>query len=201
MPTSKSTTTAAAEDKPEVSGFDLTAWLGEASRPERSVTLFAANALQADIDRLERERAEVEERAQEEGAAGSWGDHGMDIDARIDALNEQIGAARKKLAASGQEFRVRSLDTDDLDRINREHPFPKDGDDDEKNRVMNDRYLAQMSEAVVFPRKLTPEELVELRKACGDAEFMKLFAATMDCMSENAASTPFWRGNSGTSRN
>lgn len=198
MPTNKTTTTTAAE-KTQEGGFDLAAWLGAASRPERSVTLFAANALQADIGRWEQERDDLIDASQEE-PSGSWGGPATGLDEQVDALNKRIADARKRLAATGQEFRVRSLDTDDLDRINREYPFPKDDDDDAKNRVMNDRYLAQMAEAVVYPRKLTPAELVELRKACGEAEFMKLFAATMDCMSENAASTPFWRGNSGSSR-
>lgn len=197
MPTNK--TTATADEKTQEGGFDLAAWLGAASRPERSVTLFAANALQADIGRWEQERDDLIDASQEE-PSGSWGGPATGLDEQVDALNKRIADARKRLAATGQEFRVRSLDTDDLDRINREYPFPKDDDDDAKNRVMNDRYLAQMAEAVVYPRKLTPAELVELRKACGEAEFMKLFAATMDCMSENAASTPFWRGNSGSSR-
>ena len=197
MPTNK--TTATADEKTQEGGFDLAAWLGAASRPERSVTLFAANALQADIGRWEQERDDLIDASQEE-LSGSWGGPATGLDEQVDELNKRIADARKRLAATGQEFRVRSLDTDDLDRINREYPFPKDDDDDAKNRVMNDRYLAQMAEAVVYPRKLTPAELVELRKACGEAEFMKLFAATMDCMSENAASTPFWRGNSGSSR-
>lgn len=198
MPTNK--TTATADEKTQEGGFDLAAWLGAASRPERSVTLFAANALQADIGRWEQERDDLIDASQEE-LSGSWGGPpAAGLDEQVDELNKRIADARKRLAATGQEFRVRSLDTDDLDRINREYPFPKDDDDDAKNRVMNDRYLAQMAEAVVYPRKLTPAELVELRKACGEAEFMKLFAATMDCMSENAASTPFWRGNSGSSR-
>lgn len=197
MPTNK--TTASADEKTQEGGFDLAAWLGAASRPERSVTLFAANALQADIGRWEQERDDLIDASQEE-PSGSWGGPATGLDEQVDELNKRIADARKRLAATGQEFRVRSLDTDDLDRINREYPFPKDDDDDAKNRVMNDRYLAQMAEAVVYPRKLTPAELVELRKACGEAEFMKLFAATMDCMSENAASTPFWRGNSGSSR-
>lgn len=197
MPTNK--TTATADEKTQEGGFDLAAWLGAASRPERSVTLFAANALQADIGRWEQERDDLIDASQEE-PSGSWGGPATGLDEQVDELNKRIADARKRLAATGQEFRVRSLDTDDLDRINREYPFPKDDDDDAKNRVMNDRYLAQMAEAVVYPRKLTPAELVELRKACGEAEFMKLFAATMDCMSENAASTPFWRGNSGSSR-
>lgn len=197
MPTNK--TTASADEKTQEGGFDLAAWLGAASRPERSVTLFAANALQADIGRWEQERDDLIDASQEE-PSGSWGGPATGLDEQVDELNKRIADARKRLAATGQEFRVRSLDTDDHDRINREYPFPKDGDDDAKNRVMNDRYLAQMAEAVVYPRKLTPAELVELRKACGEAEFMKLFAATMDCMSENAASTPFWRGNSGSSR-
>ena len=197
MPTNK--TTASADEKTQEGGFDLAAWLGAASRPERSVTLFAANALQADIGRWEQERDDLIDASQEE-PSGSWGGPATGLDEQVDELNKRIADARKRLAATGQEFRVRSLDTDDLDRINREYPFPKDDDDDAKNRVMNDRYLAQMAEAVVYPRKLTPAELVELRKACGEAEFMKLFVATMDCMSENAASTPFWRGNSGSSR-
>lgn len=198
MPTNK--TTATADERTQEGGFDLAAWLGAASRPERSVTLFAANALQADIGRWEQERDDLIDASQEE-PSGSWGGPpATGLDEQVDELNKRIADARKRLAATGQEFRVRSLDTDDLDRINREYPFPKDDDDDAKNRVMNDRYLAQMAEAVVYPRKLTPAELVELRKACGEAEFMKLFAATMDCMSENAASTPFWRGNSGSSR-
>ena len=39
--------------------FDFGAWLTGASAPEREVTVYAANALRADIARLEQERADA----------------------------------------------------------------------------------------------------------------------------------------------
>lgn len=181
----------------QAAGFDFAAWIGAASRPERVVTLFAANNVQAEISRLEREYDDL---LAGEGS-GSWGDPGAAVDSpAAKRIEKELDQARKRLAASGQEFRVRALDSDDQDAINRAHVIPKDASDEERNRIINDRFMAQLAIQVVEPRTFTVEELTQLRKAIGEPEFLKLFEAAMETMSENSASSPFWRGSFGSSR-
>lgn len=176
--------------------FDLDAWLGQASRPEREVVLYSNNAVQADIDRLERERAELVEPR----PSGSWGaPEGAAVDtSRID---KQLGELRKRLAGSGITFRVRSLDSDDEDRINKLHPMPRDATTEQTNDVLNARFLEQMACQVFEPQTFTVDQLRALRKGIGEPEFMKLFGACQETRTELAVSSPFWRGSSGSDRN
>lgn len=170
--------------------------MGQATRPEREVTLFAANAVQADIDRLERERAVLIEQA--EASAASWGDPG-DREADTAAIDKELAAARAKLAASGLAFRVRSLDSDDEDAILRRIPMPKDPTNEQFGEVTEARAIAFIAAQVFEPKVFTVDELKALRKGLGEAEFMKLARACEE--TRTSASSPFWRGSSGSSRN
>ena len=165
--------------------FDLGAWLTGASAPEREVTVYAANALRADIARLEQERADAKARA---SAGSSWGDPGGTDLADVE---KRLAEARRKLAASGLVFRVRSLDSEDGDRIRRQYPEKKGATDDEQVDVYNARFLEQMAAQIFHPKKFTVAELKQLRAAVGEPEFGKLFEACQEVTSRSAASSPF----------
>ena len=139
--------------------FDFGAWLTGASAPEREVTVYAANAVRADIARLEQERADAKARA---SAGGSWGDPGG---TDLDSIEKRLAEARRKLAASGLVFRVRSLDSEDGDRIRRQYPEKKGATDDEQVDVYNARFLVQMAAQIFHPKKFTVSELKQLRAA------------------------------------
>lgn len=165
--------------------FDLNAWLTGASAPEGEVTIYSANALRADIARLEEARSEAKARA---SAGGSWGDPGG---ADLDGIEKQLMEVRKKLDASGIVFRVRSLDSEDGDRIRRQYPEKKGATDDEQVDVYNARFLEQMAAQIFHPKKFTVSELKQLRAAVGEPEFGKLFEACQEVTSRTAASSPF----------
>ena len=164
--------------------FDFGAWLTGASAPEREVTVYAANALRADIARLEQERADAKARA---SAGRSWGDPATDLD----DIEKRLAEARRELAASGLVFRVRSLDSEDGDRIRRQYPEKKGATDDEQVDVYNARFLEQMAAQIFAPKKFTVSELKQLRAAVGEPEFGKLFEACQEVTSRTAASSPF----------
>ena len=187
MATSKNTgPVLAGEDTGQQDGeFDFAAWLTGASAPEREVTVYAANALRADIARLEQERADAKARA---SAGGSWGDPGG---TDLDGIEKRLAEARRKLAASGLVFRVRSLDSEDGDRIRRQYPEKKGATDDEQVDVYNARFLEQMAAQIFHPKKFTVSELKQLRAAVGEPEFGKLFEACQEVTSRTAASSPF----------
>ena len=165
--------------------FDFGAWLTGASAPEREVTVYAANAVRADIARLEQERADAKARA---SAGGSWGDPGG---TDLDSIEKRLAEARRKLAASGLVFRVRSLDSEDGDRIRRQYPEKKGATDDEQVDVYNARFLEQMAAQIFAPKRFTVSELKQLRAAVGEPEFGKLFEACQEVTSRTAASSPF----------
>ena len=182
-------------------GFDFDAWLGTGTKPAREVTLYADNAVQADIERLERERVLLVEQHKTTSGAGSWGAPDAGSVPGVDRVDRDLAAARKRLEASGVVFRVQALDADVDDEIRRAHQFPKDADEDTRADVMQQRLLAQMSVQVVAPRKMTVSDLQKMRRAIGEPEFTKLFQACQATISDVSASSPFWRANSGSSRN
>ena len=191
----------AGEDKghQDAVGFDFEAWIGGASRPERQVTIYAANAVQAEILRLEEERDALIEAYEPAKGDERWGDapdEGPDT-ADVDA---RITAAQQRLAATGVVFTVQSIDSDEEDAIFKQHAMPKDADDEIRSKVSNARLMAKMVQQITGPQKFTPTQLAKLRKAIGEPEFMKLWRACVDTNSEVSASTPTWRGNSGSSR-
>lgn len=185
-----------------VPGFDFAAWIGEASRPEREVVLYAANALQADIARLERERDEATAAGEIATADPSWGDPTGGLGQPVeDRFEEQIRELQQQIAASKAVFRVRAIDSEDIDAIARRVPMPKGASDDDRSAVYSARGMEQMAAQVVSPRTFTVAELTQIRKAIGEVEFLKLFTACQEVMSDVSASTPFWHGNSGNSLN
>ena len=185
----------------KTTGFDLDAWLGNASRPEREVTLYATNALQGDIDRAERDRAAILEEAERDraGKAKSWGDDGSpENDSRVQKLDAELKRLRAQIAKTALVFRLRSIDSDEIDAINRKHPLEKGADEATKSEVGLARLMEQLATQVFSPRVFTADELTRLRKAVGEPEFNKLMVAMNEVGSATAAaSTPFWRGNSG----
>ena len=193
MTTSKTTKT----DEPTTEGFSFAAWLGNGSRPERYVTLYAANAYQAEIDAIEKELAEAEQ-----AAAGTFG--GASGTA---ALEKRLGELQKQIAKSGAVFKVRAVDQEALARIEKAHPLKDDISTEERGHIVITRWMEQVASQIVAfgpdrdnlqPVTFTVEQVRELRSTIGEVEYDRLLGACMECMSEVSASRPFWRGNSGS---
>lgn len=192
MTTSKTTKT----DTP-TEGFSFAAWLGSGSRPERYVTLYAANAVQAEIDAIDKELAEAEQ-----AAAGTFG--GASGTAALEKRRTEL---QEQIAASKAVFRVRSVDQDTIVRIEKAHPMKDDTSTEERGQVVMARWAEQVAAQVVAfgpdrdnlqPVTFTVEQVRELRSTIGEVEYDRLLSACMECMSEVSASRPFWRGNSGS---
>ena len=193
---SMKTIAGAAADLQDTTGFDFDAWLTGATRAQRTVTIYAHNALQADLAELEAERERIIDTAQENtswGAPDGDDPDTTDVDARIKKV-------RDELAASGLRFRLQTLDPDISDEIDRKYRAPKDADDDEKTGLLVRQLVAQVAAQIIEPRRFTEDEIEKLRRAVGEPEFMKLVHTAAELRSNQAASDPFSHGNSGTGR-
>lgn len=87
---------------------DIDAWLDGAKRAERTVEVYGRADLLADIELLESEQRTLNSIPDEDRAFA--GDDGDDLQAKIDALNEQIAASKIVL-------RVRALIDDEVEVI------------------------------------------------------------------------------------
>lgn len=175
--------------------FDLDALLGNATPALEPVTLYANNALRAQIVRLERKRRDAAEAGKQGG--GSWADPTGGA-GDVTAIDKELGKLRAELAKSAIEFVVQALDPDELDRIEREHKIPAGADDDVRMRVNRERFVAQIAAQIVEPRKFTVEEVVKLRRAVGEGEFDKLAKAALDARQGTSVNAPFSRDTFGT---
>ena len=190
----RNTNTSAAE----VTSFDLEQWLGGASRPEREVTLFADNRVQAEIAALFEERQQLIDQHEPEPREDSWGGGAADAGPDLSDVDKRIKAAQKRLAATGQTFRVRAIDPDVNDAILARHPVKKGASDADRDAAFRAQFYERMADQIIEPRTFTVDELSRLRAAVGEAEFGKLVTASVEVNSDVSASSPFWRGNSGS---
>lgn len=180
----------------DTNGFDFDAWLAGATRAQRTVTIYAHNALQADLAALEEERQHILDSAQ---TAGSWADpDGGDPDTTD--VDDRIKKVRADLEASGLRFRLQTLDPDIGDEIDRKYRAPKDADDDERATMLVKQLVAQVAAQIIEPRRFTDAEVEKLRRAIGEPEFMKLVNTAAELRSNQAASDPFSPVSSGNAR-
>ena len=116
----------------------------------------------------------------------------------VKKLDAELKRLHAQIAKTALVFRLRSIDSDEIDAINRKHPLEKGADEATKGEVGLARLMEQLATQVFSPRVFTADELTRLRKAVGEPEFNKLMVAMNEVGSATAAaSTPFWRGNSG----
>ncbi|WP_458116968.1 hypothetical protein [Arthrobacter sp. D2-10] len=91
--------------------LDFDEWLAGGERKAHFVTLYARADLYADIEELQRQRVVVQEIPEEDRSLSDSADNpNAEIDDKINALWEQLGASKK-------EFRVSSRTSDEVKEI------------------------------------------------------------------------------------
>ena len=136
--------------------LDVDAWLNDAERPARSVTVYQKAGLIADLDALA---------VQIENAEGEEVD-GPSMGGGVGALRARYADLAQKFHDSALTIRVQSL-------TNQEQADLLKGHDDDD---MNDRGAIVLAEAIVSP-KVTPAQVKRLNSILGDAQFARIMDA------------------------
>lgn len=137
--------------------FDFDAWLADAERPMRSVTVYQKASIVADLDALA-ERIEAAELVpDEERSLG---------DVSPAKLRAEYAALAEKFHASALVVRVQGLTRDEQKELRETH----EGEDVQQ---LGRHALAQ---AIVSP-KVTPEQVTKFNRAIGDAQFSRIVTA------------------------
>lgn len=142
--------------------FNLDAWLEDADRPERSVTVYQKAGLIADLDRL---AAQIENAETDESAA-MVNERRLGEESEVQRLTREYAAVAKRFHDSALVVRVRSISDAEQAEIR------------EANPNLNQRELGKLvlSEAFVSP-KATPEQVGKLERILGDAQFSLIVGA------------------------
>ena len=136
--------------------FDLDAWLADAERPERSVTVYQKAGLIADLDSL----AERIQNADEDDVDGP------SMGGGAGKLRAEYAKLAKQFHDSALTVKVQSLTRDEQKQIEKANP---DLDPAELGYHI-------LSAALVHP-KATPAQAKKLNKAIGDAQFGRIITA------------------------
>lgn len=136
--------------------FNLDAWLEDADRPERSVTVYQKAGLIADLDRL---AAQIESADEEEVDGPSMG-------GGVGKLRADYARIAKRFHDSALVVRVQSISDDEQAEIRAKNP---DADQRELGKLV-------LSEALVSP-KATPDQVGKLERILGDAQFSLIVSA------------------------
>jgi len=151
--------------------FDLDAWLDDADRPERAVTVYQKAGLIADLDRL----GELIQNADDEEVDGP------SMGGGVGKLRAEYAKVAKQFHDSALTVRVRSVSDAEQAELR------------EKNPDLDQRALGKLvlSEALVSP-KATPEQVGKLERILGDAQFSLIVGAWQQaCRSVPAVSADF----------
>lgn len=136
--------------------FDIDAWLNDAERPARSVTVYQRADLIADLDVLE-EKIRNAESEEVDGPSMAGG----------------VGALRAKYADLAQKFHDSALTVRVQSLTNQEQAELLEGHD---NDSAADRGAIVMAQAIIEP-KLSPAQVGRLNKVLGDAQFSRIVDA------------------------
>lgn len=159
--------------------FDLDAWLTDAKRPERSVTVYKRADLIADLDELERQIDNAHRAGAEEESLSSSG-------AKIEA---EYLAKLQEFHDSALTIRVRGLTQEEMNAIHSEGKKAKE------NQTQIGRRLIEA--ALVSPR-INAAGLERLANAIGDAQMTQIVNAyQLATMKAPVVTVPFSLRSSG----
>ena len=144
-------------------GKDIEAILKQAKPRETTVPIYMAGDLVAEIERLERQLAEV--------GAAQWQADSLASTNPTTAIAQKIEAARKKLKASEVEFRFRALPDDQWSDLLAAHP-PKDP---EKQLFDPDSFPRALIAACALDPVMTPEQVDRLFAVLNQGQRNSLF--------------------------
>ena len=136
--------------------FDIDAWLNDAERPARSVTVYQKAGLIADLDALAERITNAE---------------GEEVDGP--SVGGGVGALRAKYADLAQKFHDSALTVRVQSLTNQEQTELLEGHDDDS---MADRGAIVLAAAIVQP-KMSPVQVRRLNIALGDAQFSRVLDA------------------------
>ena len=167
----------APQESPEA--FDLDAWLTDAKRPERSVTVYKRADLIADLDELERKiDNEARAAADEESLSGG-----------AQSLEAEYHAKLQQFHESALTIRVRGLTQDEMSSIHAEGKKAKENQEQIGRRLIE--------AALVYPR-IDVNGLERLSKAIGDAQMNEIVNAyQLATMKAPVVTVPFSLRSSG----
>lgn len=159
--------------------FDFDAWLSDAKRPERTVTVYKRADLLGDLDALERKLEEVRSIPEEDQALGD----------SPDSVEAQYLALLQQFHDSALTIRVQGLTRDEMDTIS------SAGKEAKETQEQIGRHMLEKS--LVSPR-LNFDQLGKLSKAIGDAQMNKIVNAyQLATLQAPEATAPFSRRSSG----
>jgi len=169
------------ETAPQVApeDFDFDAWLSDAKRPERTVTVYKRADLLGDLDALERKLEEVRSIPEEDQALGE----------SPDGVEAQYLALLQQFHDSGLTIRVQGLTQDEMNAIGKAGKDAKETDEQIGRRLL---------EASLVSPRMTFDQLGKLSKAIGDAQMQKIVGAyQLATLQAPEATAPFSRRSSG----
>jgi hypothetical protein len=159
--------------------FDLDAWLSDAKRPERSVTVYKRADLLADLDDLERRIEELQRIPEED----------QSLTDSPSALEAEYLAKAQEFHASGLLIRVKGLTSDEIAAVDAESKAAGDNQAESGRR--------RVAAALVSP-KLTFDQLGKLEKAIGSVQMgMIANAHNLATLKAPEVTVPFSRKSSG----
>ena len=159
--------------------FDFDAWLSDAKRPERTVTVYKRADLLGDLDALERKLEELDNIPEEDQALGE----------SPDSVQAQYLALLEQFHASGLTIRVQGLTQDEVNTIGAAGKAAKETDEQIGRRMLE--------KSIVSPA-LTFDQLGKLSKAIGDAQVQQIVNAyQLATMQAPEVTAPFSRRSSG----
>ena len=136
--------------------FDIDAWLNDAERPARSVTVYQKAGLIADLDALADQIQNAE---------------GEEVDGP--AMGGGVGTLRAKYADLAQKFHDSALTIRVQSLTQQEQAALLQGHEEDK---IADRGAIVMAEAIVHP-KMSPAQVKRLNSVLGDAQFARIMEA------------------------
>jgi len=144
--------------------FDFEAWLEDADRPERSVTVYQKAGLIADLDSLA-ERIAASETDEDVDGPSVGGGAGK--------LRAEYATLAQKFHESALTIRVQSLTKDEQREIGAEH----------KDLEAGDLGCEILAAAITYP-KVKPAQVKKLARVIGDAQMDRIMKAYHQACSE-----------------
>ena len=163
-------------------GFDFDAWLDDAERPERAVTVYQRASLIADLDALE---AKI-------NAADDEDVDGPSMGGGVGKLHAEYAKLAQQFHDSALTFRIRAHDEAEKRAIAEAHPGI---DATERGRIV-------IADAIQSP-KVTPGQLKRLEEKIGEVQFSQIVVAyqkactDLPSVSADFLPKPFTRGDGG----
>lgn len=165
--------------------LDLDEFLsGDVRRAEKTAYFATKPHLEAEIDELEAQLAEITD---EHGRPAAQGDVSIaDGEHPAVVLAKEIEAKRAELHKSRKGVRVRQLSSEDWAAFKEKHKKPLADPEHPNRKAMWNELIVACAIAPVF----TPEKLVSLRKLVGDPQIAEIELACWQVCTSSGVSVP-----------